>query len=71
LLLSHTRPSLLPALANPFCREINGDVDDATLVKRIFFSDDVKRQEGLLAHTLQKIDVTGKLMPSKLYPHRS
>ena len=40
-------------------RETNGDVGDASLVKRIFYSDDVKRKEGVLAHALQKIDVTG------------
>jgi hypothetical protein len=40
-------------------RETDGDVGDTTLVKRIFYSDDVTRKEGVLAHTLQKIDVTG------------
>ena len=40
-------------------RETNGDVGDASLVKRIFYSDDVTRKEGALAHALQKIDVTG------------
>lgn len=43
-------------------KETNGDVGDATLVKRIFYSDDVKRKEGVLAHTLQKIDITGKVL---------
>ncbi len=34
---------------------------DATLLKRIFYSDDVVRKEGALAHALQKIDVSGAL----------
>jgi hypothetical protein len=43
-----------------YLRETNGDVGDASLVKRIFYSDDVQRKEGMLAQTLQKIDITGE-----------